>query len=157
MYHKPTNTMRSILVHPKAKTPKGRQCGTIYPIAATMTPIIVSHIHVEESTNTKVLDRELDWHRRKVNEAIHIRQCRPTMNRDQDYQLPPIYGKIIPPIAESFHLQNFSMWSAHVSKSTCFFTQRHASFVWPDDISDFSTAGNIESFIGLTHVKVNII
>ena len=39
----------------------------------------------------------------KVKEAIHIRQRRPTMNRDQGYQLPHIYDKIIPPMSEPFH------------------------------------------------------
>ena len=32
----------------------------------------------------------------KVKEAIHIKQKAPSMNRDQGYQLPPIYGQIIP-------------------------------------------------------------
>ena len=44
--------------------------------------------HSVSITNTKVLERELDWHKRKVKEAVHIRQRRPTMNRDQGYQLP---------------------------------------------------------------------
>ena len=43
-----------------------------------------------------VLDREQDWLKRKVKEAIHIKQRAPSMNRDQGYQLPPIYGQIIP-------------------------------------------------------------
>ena len=51
-------------------------------------------------TNTKVLEKELDWHRHKVKEAIHIRQRFPTMNRDQGYQIPPIYDKIIPPMSD---------------------------------------------------------
>ena len=32
MYHKPANTLRSMIVHPKDKTPKEHQCGTIYNI-----------------------------------------------------------------------------------------------------------------------------
>ena len=46
--------------------------------------------------NLKVLDREQDWMKRKVKKAIHIKQTEPSMNRDQGYQLPPIYGQIIP-------------------------------------------------------------
>ena len=44
----------------------------------------------------KALDREQDWMKREVKEAIHIKQRAPSMNRDQGYQLPPIYGQIIP-------------------------------------------------------------
>ena len=42
--------------------------------------------------NLKVLDREQDG----MKEVIHIKQRAPSMNRDQGYQLPPIYGRIIP-------------------------------------------------------------
>ena len=38
MYHKPTYTMSSMLVHPKNKTPKERQCGTIYHITCNDDP-----------------------------------------------------------------------------------------------------------------------
>ena len=66
MYHKPTNTMRSMLVHTKDKTPKERQCGTIYHITCTNDP---KHTYVGESKqplgvrfkeNTK-LDRPQEW------------------------------------------------------------------------------------------------
>ena len=40
--------------------------------------------------NLNVLDREQDWMKRKVKEAIHIKQGAPSMSRDQGYQLPPI-------------------------------------------------------------------
>ena len=42
--------------------------------------------------------------KRKVNEAIHTKQRAPSINRDQDYQLPSIYSQIIPrPPSESDH------------------------------------------------------
>ena len=115
--------MRSMLVHPKDKTPKERQCGTIYHITCNDDP---KHTYVGELkrplwvrfkehtkldrpacvsqhcintghslsiTNIKVLERGLDWHRCKSRRPF-IRQRRPTMNRDQGYQLPPIYDKI---------------------------------------------------------------
>ena len=133
----PTNTMKSMLVHPKDKAPNERQCETIYHITYIDDP---KHTYVGKSkqplgvrfkkhtkldrpswvsehclktghTNTKVPERELDWHRRKVKEAIHIRQRRPTMNRDQGYQLQPIYDEIFPPMSEPFHRQDISMWS----------------------------------------------
>ena len=52
--------------------------------------------HSVSMDNLKVLDREQEWMKRKVKEAIHIKQRAPTMNRDQGYQLSPIYGQIIP-------------------------------------------------------------
>ena len=51
--------------------------------------------HSVPMDNLKVLDREQDWMKRKVQEAIHIKQRAPSMNRAQGYQLSPIYGQII--------------------------------------------------------------
>ena len=52
--------------------------------------------HSVSMDNLRVLDREQYWMKRKVTEASHIKQRAPPMNRDQGYQLPPIYGQIIP-------------------------------------------------------------
>jgi len=131
MYHKPANTLRSKLVHPKDKTPTEHQCGTIYHITCdndhghtyigeSKRPLnqrFKEHRNLDHPTgvgehclatghsvsiqNVKVLAREKQWHRRKVKEAIYIKQRAPTMNRDQGYQLPPIYNQLIPPVTES--------------------------------------------------------
>ena len=53
--------------------------------------------HSVSMDNLRVLDRVQDWMKRKVKEAIHIKQRAPSMNRDQGYQLPPIYGQITHP------------------------------------------------------------
>ena len=59
--------------------------------------------HSVSMKNTKILTRESNWHKRKVKEAIYIRQRAPTMNRDQGYHLPAIYNQIIPPKSEATH------------------------------------------------------
>ena len=59
--------------------------------------------HSVSMNNIKVLSTEQEWHRRKVKEVIHIKQQGPTINRDQGYQLPPMYKKILPPISGSSH------------------------------------------------------
>ena len=59
--------------------------------------------HSVSKNNIRVLSREQKWHRRKVKEAIYIKQQGPTMNRDQGYQLPPIYTQILPPVSGSSH------------------------------------------------------
>ena len=57
--------------------------------------------HSVSKNNIRVLSREQEWHKRKVKEAIYIKQHGPTMNRDQGYQLPPIYTQILPPVSGS--------------------------------------------------------
>ena len=54
--------------------------------------------HSESMNNIKVLNRDQEWHRRKVKEAIYIKQQGSTMNRDQGYKLPPP-----PSTIRSFH------------------------------------------------------
>ena len=60
--------------------------------------------HSVSMKNTKILTRESNWHKRKVKEAIFIKQRAPTMNRDQGYHLPAIYNQIIPPKYEATHV-----------------------------------------------------
>ena len=135
MYHKPANTLRSKVVHPKDKTPLENKCGTVYHIRCDNDPTLTyigeskrhigvrfkKHLNLDKPTgvgehclatghsvsknNIKVLCREQEWHRRKVKEAIYFKQHGPTMNRDHGYQLPPIYTQILPPVSGSSHRQ----------------------------------------------------
>ena len=99
-----------LTVHPKDKTPKEHECGTIYNITCdiesshtyigetkrTLGQRFKEHTNLDKPTgvgdhcratvhsvsmkNTKVLTRESNWHKRKVKEAIYIRQRAPIMD-----------------------------------------------------------------------------
>ena len=45
-----------------------------------------------------ILDKEPWQQQRKILEAIHIRRERPSMNRDQGYELTPIFDPLFPPV-----------------------------------------------------------
>ena len=118
-YHRPINTIRSILVHPKDKTPDAQKCGLVYQVECPECPLTYigetgrtlatrmkdhlnlrtpltavgehcAHEHHKISKDcVKVLAREDVWLKRKVREAIEIKIGQPAMNRDQGYELPP--------------------------------------------------------------------
>ena len=118
-YHRPINTIRSILVHPKDKTPDAQKCGLVYQVECPECPLtyigetdsmlatrmkdqlnlrnpltaVGEHCTHEHHTITKdsvrVLVREDSWLKRKVREAIEIKIVQPAMNRDQGYELSP--------------------------------------------------------------------
>ena len=46
IYHKPANTLRSMVLHHKEKTPKEHRCGTIYNITCDIDS---SHTYIENS------------------------------------------------------------------------------------------------------------
>jgi hypothetical protein len=123
IYHKPFNTIRQQLVHPKDPTPKDNKSGVIYQIqcktcsrryigetARTLKTRIEEHKKTtssavnEHQTNTgheidwenvKVVGSEDKWMRRKIKESIAIRRDKPSLNRDQGWDLPPIFCSLL--------------------------------------------------------------
>ena len=53
MYHKSVNTLRSMVVHHKDRTPKEHKCGTIYNINSSMWHRQQPHIHRWNQENTQ--------------------------------------------------------------------------------------------------------
>jgi predicted GIY-YIG superfamily endonuclease len=124
-YHKPGNTLRNLLVHPKDKTPMEDQCGTIYHykceqcnktyIGESARPLkkrikehqdvnhnitgigehIVNMSHSFNKKHMSVIVKEEDTVKRKVKEALLIRRKRPELNRDLGIELPPIYDSML--------------------------------------------------------------
>jgi hypothetical protein len=123
VHHKPINTLRSLLVHPKDKTPHNNKTGAIYKIscvtcnnvyigetARTLGKRVDEHKKMSSSAvnehqcntghqidwhNVSILDREADMGRRKIKEAINIRKLKPALNRDQGLDLPPVYNSLL--------------------------------------------------------------
>ena len=123
IYHKPMNTLRQHLVHPKDSTHKLSKTGVIYEVRCrTCSRVYIgetgrslrkrieehkkttsSAIHEHYNTtghqidwdNVKILGRENHWLKRKIKEAIHIRCKRPSLNRDQGWDLPPIFCNLL--------------------------------------------------------------
>ena len=125
VHFKPQNTLRSLLVAPKDKTSPLKCSGTIYQLSCkdcSSTYVGESgrplgarikehqrtssvHSPVQEHSkaghhidwdNVKILDKESDWFRRGVKEAIHIRKTRSDLNKDQGrHRLSKAYSSLL--------------------------------------------------------------
>ena len=51
--------------------------------------------HVIDWENAKIIGREDHWLKRKIKEAIAIRKDKPSLNRDQGWDLPPIFNSLL--------------------------------------------------------------
>ena len=124
-YHKPFNTLKSLLVNPKDPIKKENQCGLIYHIKCQdcgkdyigetgrnlgtrfkehtsrkgTNSAIKEHLentgHKCTLDNTKIIDKEANWYRRKIKEAIHIQRHNPSLNRDKGLELAPVYSPLL--------------------------------------------------------------
>ena len=124
VYHKPVNTLRSLLVRPKDPTKIEDQCGVVYNIlcnscddtyvgetARKMGKRFVEHTksdkesaildHISTSGHSisledvSILSREPRFGARKIKEALEIHKRRPSLNRDQGLELQPVLLQLL--------------------------------------------------------------
>ena len=135
-HHRPYMTTRRILVAPKDPTPLTDQAGVIYRIncqdctscyiGETERPLrirtkehhrdsspVASHgamkRHSIDYDNIQVLEREPDWFRRGVKEAICIETTGADLNRDRGrHQLAPAYRRLLDPPTVSKNFETAS-------------------------------------------------
>ena len=121
--HKPYNTLKELLVHPKDPTEDLDKCGVIYRIdceqcdnfyiresARKLRVKINEHqtrnasaikAHFQETGHTirpdkvQIICREDNTSLRKTKESIEIRQFNPQLNRYDGNQLPNIYNPLL--------------------------------------------------------------
>ena len=121
--HKPVNSLRSQLVQVKDKTENLKKCGTVYHIhcdqcnkqyigetSRVLETRIKEHLsrdssavhehcqltgHSVDSSKTKVLATESNTFKRRIREAIEIRLRKPSLNRDNGFELANIYNTIL--------------------------------------------------------------
>ena len=109
--HRPINTIRSILVHPKDRIPDAQKCGLVYQVECPECPLtyigetgrtlamrIKDHLNLRNpltdvgehcahdhhkitKDSVRVLAREDSWLKRKVRKALKIKIGQPAMNR----------------------------------------------------------------------------
>ena len=81
MYHKPAYTLSSMIVHPKDKTPKEHQCGTIYNITCDIdsshtyigeTKRTLSQRHSQRHTNLDIRESLYHEQRSGIPSACHL-------------------------------------------------------------------------------------
>ena len=125
VYHKPWNTTKQTLVNPKDKIDKFNRCGVVYELqcencdslyvgetqrslkvrykehSRLRSPVTAVGEHKREKghdfppSNIKILDSEEQWLRRRVKEALFIKERNPNLNRDRGMELPPIYSHLV--------------------------------------------------------------
>ena len=122
VYHKPYNTIKSLLVHPKDKTDQCKKCGVIYKVVCSdckeeyigetgrqLGTRLLEHRkpnsalaehqsstgHAIDWDSASILDEETKTIPRKIKEAIKIKKYKPKLNRDNGWDLPNLYGHLL--------------------------------------------------------------
>ena len=123
---KPFNTIRQFVVNPKDPVPKDKVCGAVYYVPCNdcdasyigeterqvkkrlqehqrpsnkSSPVVQHHKSTGHKVNVKnirILEKEDNWFRRGIKEAIYIRANNSSLNRDQGrHHLPAVYNRTI--------------------------------------------------------------
>ena len=119
---KPENSNASFqLVRVKDKTPDLKKCGMVYEVdcprcdefyigetertlkehqtVSDKLTAVREHTertgHQVQDKDISVLDREDQWHRRRIQEAVRIRRYQPGLNRDDGYKLAHVYDRLL--------------------------------------------------------------
>ena len=119
IFHRPFNTIRSMLVHPKDKAEKQDKCGVVYQVPCASCPsfyvgetarsmgkryeehaktdkesAVLEHTqslgHSISFEDVRILACETHYNARKIREALEIYKAKPSLNRDQGVEIPPV-------------------------------------------------------------------
>ena len=125
VYHKPFNSLRSLLVKPKDKQKKENKCGTIYHVSCGTCDdhyvgetaralgkrfrehrwsddqsAVLEHLkssgHSLSFDDMRVLASETNYSARKIREALEIYKAKPSLNRDQGFEVAPVLLQLLP-------------------------------------------------------------
>ena len=128
-FHKPVNTLRSLLVRPKDPTKTEDQCGVVYNVLCSSCDdsyvgetarkmgkrleehkksdkesALLEHIntsgHNISLDDVSILAREPRFGARKIKEALEIYKRRPSLNRDQGLELQPVLLQLLNPVED---------------------------------------------------------
>ena len=126
VFHRPFNTIRSMLVHPKDKTEKQDKCGVVYQVPCASCPSTyigetarsmgkryeehaksdkesavrehtLSSGHSISFEDVRILACETHYNSRKIREALEIYKAKPSLNRDQGVEIPPVLLQLLQP------------------------------------------------------------
>ena len=86
-YHKPYNTLRSILVHPKDRTPTEKKTGVVYDITCNDC----GEHYIGETART--LEKRLSEHQKQTTSAIQGHQSQ--ANHEIDWEGVKILDKVM--------------------------------------------------------------
>ena len=125
VFHKPFNTLRQALVHPKDKTETKDKCGAIYHIPcgtcddfyigetsrkmgvrfkehlkSDKESAVLDHVkatgHSFSFEDVSILAREAYYAPRKTREALEIHKYKPQINKDAGWIIPPVMLDLLP-------------------------------------------------------------
>ena len=129
-YHKPVNTLRSLLVRPKDPTDIRDKCGVVYNILCNSCEdsyigetsrkmgkrfeehsksdkesALLEHTsrsgHSISMEDVSILAQEPRFGARKIKEALEIYKRKPSLNRDQGLELHPVLLQLLTPTEET--------------------------------------------------------